>query len=386
MSVHELTLTSFAQPIWSVPHGRVVGWEALLRVQDGARVVPPLIYLAAEGDDEAALARELAARLRHLGVWSRLRFEATWLFLNVSPHAIRHDVADPDNFTVLLRQLAIPPETLVLELLEAAIDDLTVVRQAVDLYHALGCLVALDDFGAGSSNLERLFVLEPDIVKIDRSLLVRAGERRSLQRSLRHLVGFIHAAGALALAEGVEHSDEAQRALDAGVDLVQGYRYGVPAPWEHWLCEGAAREQEWLLSDRDRLPDPVVPPSLFDWFAEIVTRWARGEPLGAWVCHSAPEPLLRLYCLNRHGMQLGATIHCRWRRPLDPVRYAPLEAGEGASWAHRSYFRSAIARPGQIVASEPYLALPDRDWEVTLACARRDGGAVLCADVAVDES
>lgn len=44
MSAHELTLTSFAQPVWSVPHGRVVGWEALLRVQDGARVLVQRVH------------------------------------------------------------------------------------------------------------------------------------------------------------------------------------------------------------------------------------------------------------------------------------------------------------------------------------------------------
>ncbi|MCX7946460.1 MAG: EAL domain-containing protein [Hydrogenophilus sp.] len=378
----DLRVASYIQPIWSLPHGRIVGWEALLRIWQGDQPLPPPVYLAADNNESIALERERSARLLHLGEWSRWRPPLVWLFLNISPTAARHALDHPSDLALTTARLAIPSHQIVVELLESTVPDPSAMAAIVQHYRELGCLVALDDFGVGHSNLDRLFHLLPDFVKLDRSLLIAAVSNPILRRAFRHLVGFVHAAGAIALAEGVETSEQAAIAIDAGVDLIQGYRYGRPAPWSTWLYSPAGGDaQQTLLADRNRPICPPIPPSLYQWFHLLSHRWLSEPQLGPWACVGAPEEVLRLYELDHRGVQIGPTHYCRWLEHNDAQRYAPLAAAAGSSWSHRPYFRDAIARPTHLIISEPYLALPDRRWEVTLAFASADAKRVLCADL-----
>ncbi|MDR8045831.1 EAL domain-containing protein, partial [Burkholderia cenocepacia] len=88
-----------------------------------------------------------------------------------------------------------------------------------------GFLIALDDFGAGQSNIERIWQLNPDIVKLDRIMLSHAAHRTGLTAILLGLVTLLHEAGKLVLVEGIETEHEAQIALSCEADFVQGYYF-----------------------------------------------------------------------------------------------------------------------------------------------------------------
>ena len=119
---------------------------------------------------------------------------------------------------------------------------------------ATGYAVAIDDFGAGFSNFVRLSQLRPAIVKIDRSIVVRAGTgtpdgvatlkaTTEVARSLRSRV----------LAEGVETNDEAEVCMRLGIDLAQGYRYSRSLPVEGLLAFWASRAVEASVLDLGEL-------------------------------------------------------------------------------------------------------------------------------------
>ncbi|BBY27408.1 EAL domain-containing protein [Mycolicibacterium sediminis] len=112
-----------------------------------------------------------------------------------------------------------------------SIDTVTVLRR-------LGATISIDDFGTGYSNLEALDRLQPDIIKIDRSLLERAGDAGDGRGAniLRAAVQLARALDAAVVMEGV--SDEAmwERVRDLGVDLAQGYFLAPPMPM-HALLE-----------------------------------------------------------------------------------------------------------------------------------------------------
>ncbi len=94
----------------------------------------------------------------------------------------------------------------------------------------MGFLIALDDFGAGHSNFDRVWSIKPDIVKLDRSLVAGLAQDRSRQRVVAQMVSLLHECGSLVLMEGVETHDEALVALESDVDFVQGYYFGRPQP------------------------------------------------------------------------------------------------------------------------------------------------------------
>ena len=97
-------------------------------------------------------------------------------------------------------------------------------------YRDGGYRVALDDVGAGYSGLMMLADLDPDLVKIDRSLVRRAATSRPHRIVCESLAHMAKAGGKLVLAEGIETADEQAAMESIGVDLVQGYRFGRPNP------------------------------------------------------------------------------------------------------------------------------------------------------------
>ena len=124
----------------------------------------------------------------------------------------------------------------------------------LDRLRDAGYAVAIDDFGAGFSNFVRLSQLRPAIVKIDRSIVVRAGTgspegvatlraTTEVARSLRSRV----------LAEGVESNDEAEICIRLGIDLAQGYRYSRSVGVDTLLAFWASRAVDASLPDLGEL-------------------------------------------------------------------------------------------------------------------------------------
>ena len=117
---------------------------------------------------------------------------------------------------------------VVLEITEQTdTDDWDVVMAVIGDYRARGALVAIDDWGRGYSNVERIMRLRPEVVKLDRSLLGEL-EDECRQESLRTLVGWARSMGARVCAEGVETSEQWRLLRELGVDLGQGYYFGRP--------------------------------------------------------------------------------------------------------------------------------------------------------------
>jgi EAL domain-containing protein (putative c-di-GMP-specific phosphodiesterase class I) len=119
---------------------------------------------------------------------------------------------------------------LLFELTEsAAIEDLAQADRHLQALRGEGCLVCLDDFGAGAASLAYLQQLGLDIVKIDGRYIrdLQAGGREAT--FVKHVVKMCAELGIRTLAEMVE-TEEAETAVrKAGVDLAQGWRYGAAA-------------------------------------------------------------------------------------------------------------------------------------------------------------
>ena len=140
-------------------------------------------------------------------------------------------------------------------MLESTLPDDADFDRRIDELRELGCLVSLDDFGAGHSNFDRVFRLRPEIVKLDRSVVVRAEVDAHARRIASQMVSLLHECGCLVLMEGIETDEGAYTALRCDVDFVQGYHFGRPAPA---LAGGAglhALRAAWDRFDRQSVSD-----------------------------------------------------------------------------------------------------------------------------------
>ena len=89
------------------------------------------------------------------------------------------------------------PGQVVIEVLESSLPDDAGFDRRIDELRELGCLVSLDDFGAGHSNFDRVFRLRPEIVKLDRSVVMRAETDPHARRIASQMVSLLHECGCL---------------------------------------------------------------------------------------------------------------------------------------------------------------------------------------------
>ncbi len=91
-----------------------------------------------------------------------------------------------------------------------------------------GVLVAIDDLGAGYSNMKYIADLEPSIVKLDMGLIINLSKSPRRQRLVRALARLCADLGARCVGEGIEKDDDAKAVRDCGIHYGQGYFYARP--------------------------------------------------------------------------------------------------------------------------------------------------------------
>ena len=161
------------------------------------------------------------------------RWRAEGRQLSVSINVSATNVLDVDFVNLVkdkLRAHRVPAEALVLEITETtAISDFERCRNVVDQLATLGCVVSIDDFGAGFTSLAHLASLAIGELKLDRSFLSAATTNGSLAL-LRATIELAHALGLKVVAEGVEDQPALETLTRLGCDLAQGFHIGRPLP------------------------------------------------------------------------------------------------------------------------------------------------------------
>jgi hypothetical protein len=250
-------------------------------------------------------------------------------------------------------------------------------------------LIALDDFGAGQSNFDRVWRLQPEIVKLDRSLAQRAAIEPRARGVVTHMVSLLHQCGALVLMEGIELHEEALVALDAQVDLVQGDLFARPAPtlvaptdapqtlralWADYECRRA--EEQRSYHERIR---PYM-----ETIGDAARLLGEGRALA-----EATAPFLRLpssevcYLLDHDARQIGDNEWAPQCRDAELPAFAPMRETQGAYWARRPYYRRAMESVGEVQVTRPYRTLHGAHQCVTVSVAFGcgDGLRVICGDL-----
>ena len=137
-----------------------------------------------------------------------------------------------------------------LELTESLLlEDVPLVRRALDQLRALGVAVAIDDFGTGYSALHYLTRLEIDHMKIDKMFVRDVDIDHQQQEIVRALVAMANALGIGIVAEGIETSGQAEFMRGLGCRLGQGYLMASPMPFESfhdWLATATTTLRETL--------------------------------------------------------------------------------------------------------------------------------------------
>ena len=212
------------QPIVDVAALSIFSYEALVRGPDGApaarvfgRVPPDDLHMFDQQSRVAAI--ESAARL-HLPCKLNLNFLPRSLYTSPAAVSSALEAAERSGIT---------PDRLVLEITEGeVIDDHAAFGRVVNEFRRSGLQLAIDDFGAGYAGLTMLADFQPDLLKLDMTLvrgIEGSGPRQAIVRAIMQACVDL---GIDVIAEGVETLKEYRWFRDAGVTLFQGYLFGRP--------------------------------------------------------------------------------------------------------------------------------------------------------------
>lgn len=231
------------QPIVELATGRIFAHEALTRCSREGFATPIELF-------------EQAERERFCGRLGRMirevcfsRFPSGDLFINLHPHELGERwLVRPDD------PMCFHEGTVYLEITEAAaLEHMEVTRQMLtELKGRMNVRLVVDDFGVGHSDLFRVLDLEPDVVKLDRSLVADVHLDPLRSRELEYVIDLCTELGSLVVVEGIETIEELRAVRACGAPLAQGYLMGRPAfppPPARW-------DDQWLayVTRRSRRP------------------------------------------------------------------------------------------------------------------------------------
>lgn len=244
-----LLMRSEFQPIFDTGIAQGLrGYEALLRPSTGIEVVSPQFAFNMADSLGKLVKLDRVARTLHMLNYLSLPEDEGLLFLNVHPKLLVSVSAHGKVFEHILHIHSVPTQQVVIEILENAVEADQHLIEAVDNYRDRGFKIAIDDFGSKHSNLDRLWKLSPNYVKLDLSIIQQAETDGKVRRVLPKLIEIVHALGAEAIIEGIENQVQLDIALDAGAKLLQGYFLGKPAAAPYW------NKRKLRLQDNPLLP------------------------------------------------------------------------------------------------------------------------------------
>lgn len=428
------------QPIYSAKQKSVIGVEALSRGLNPqtAQIFSPaqLFQLARDerldGDIEA-LCRETALRT-FAGLKSRcsspdareteaaraarenlilfLNFDAAsadvpvaprgnaghgLLFLNFDASVERQIEPVAAALVERVRRVGLDPHGVAIEILESQFDDLDRLKRLAQSLHDCGFLLVLDDVGAGHSNLDRIPIIRPDVLKIDRSLIKDLNSDYHKQETVKSLAHLARRIGALVVAEGVETEAETLTAMELGADLLQGFYLSRPQPVE---TLSKSLDGEAVLSLAHRYKQHMV--------AKINHRKLQHRQyaiiLNTLLCELGKADVREfdailerlivhhpsvecLYVLDESGHQVSESV-CSFNPSASAKRLMFRPAAKGADHSLKEFYYVLLDVELQKYTTDPYVSLASGNLCRTISTCFRDSNNnklyILCIDVTTD--
>lgn len=214
------------QPIVNATNGEIYSYEALMRADVTPFMSPLKVLKYAEFFDrlydvEKATFFNVLACIKE---WPEA-YKNRKVFINSIPgNRLQGD--DEKRLEEILKDCS---ERVVVELTEQTELSDEALASMKESYARYGIETAVDDYGTGYSNVTNLLRYMPNYVKIDRMLLSDIQDSPQKQHFVKDIIGFAHDNQIMALAEGVETTEELKTVIMLGADLIQGYYTAKPS-------------------------------------------------------------------------------------------------------------------------------------------------------------
>ncbi len=390
------------QPIVSLKRRCIVGLEGLIRgiYPKSRTLIPPvdLFHQAALQGMELDLDRLCRKKVMDDFRLLHAHNPEMILSLNLDASELTRGVVGSGHLRQQVFEMGLRPENIAIEIIESDVEDLRELQRFVQLYKSYGFLIALDDVGAGHSNLNRIPLIKPDILKIDRFLVQDIQDDFYKQEVLKSVVQMARHLGTLIIAEGVETQEEAVCLLDMDVDMIQGFYFSRPQRHDQLDYDpvltringlGGAFKRNFLRKigvkrfNMSRYYATILEiqmeltqmkPGRFD---SILNRMVSEFP-----------QVESVYILDENGVQVSESVfNDQGRTKRNPIIFRPSPKGADHTMKDYFYFLMEAGLSKTSYVTEPYLSMASGTSCVTLSSVFKNADNnryILCLDINTD--
>lgn len=221
-------ITPVYQPIISLKNSGIYGYEALSRCPGNRWFNGPERLFSFADEEGMVYALDRLARERAIEGSAGLSSEQK-LFINITAQIMNDPFFTPGQTLLLLEKYGLSTTNVVFEITErSSIEDFGAAKRTLGHYRNQGYQIAIDDAGAGYSSLQSIVELEPDYIKIDRSLIRDIHRDGMKEHIVQTFIDLAAKMGVSLVAEGIEAEAELLHMKAMGVHYAQGYFLGKP--------------------------------------------------------------------------------------------------------------------------------------------------------------
>ncbi|UTF58584.1 EAL domain-containing protein [Gilvimarinus sp. DA14] len=381
------------QPIIELETGGVAGNEALARCLDerGNIVSAAALFFDESQPQQWVLEIDRAIRQKALAQFAK-QTQPGFLALNISPEWVDRL---PNTHVIptlqMIESLQVDPRRVVIEVTERS-GNLENLRRLTREYQRYGIRVAVDDFGSGASQVDRIIALEPDLIKLDMTLFKAATAGGAAADIALATTAMAMRAGCQIVCEGVESPDEFDFAVECGADMVQGWIFAPAlseqAPRDAYCAQVGQLKSRYLQRKSDSHRRAFRHQMAVEQEARNLKDWLNAADHATNIHHTLSSRslhslgVLRFYWCNYEGTQTSPNYELAAEGVIAEDNYL------GSNWSHRPYFSRLIGIRDlpveQMVVSDIYRDIRSGDMCKTYALALSDTH-ILLLDVLVND-
>ena len=229
----------YYQPIYSVKEQRIIGAEALIRLQDedGSFISPEDFIPIAEKTGTILRIGEFVFEevCKMLSLINPEEYGITKIDINLSVAQCMQEIL-ANQILAIQSVYKIPTSIINLEITEtSAAHTPEILLKNMRALADAGFELSLDDYGSGYSNMNYMLNLPFKMIKIDKYIVWAAFSDPKARKALAATVKMIKDMDLIVLAEGVEKKEHVEALIEMGCDYLQGYYYSKPVPKNEFL-------------------------------------------------------------------------------------------------------------------------------------------------------
>lgn len=398
--IEEENIVIYFQPIVSSYQERVTGLEALVRgIDDTGNIISPIALFEAANEAGIVISLDRLCQRKAIEAFREIivSYPDMMLFLNIDISVV-HLHTDEEAIYEYAVDNNIPSKQIILEINELQTDDpqgMSVILDFANKYREKGFAIAVDDIGAGFSNLDRVALLKPDIIKIDRGLIEEIDKHYYKQQTVDMLIKLGEKIGALIVAEGAETFEEIGMVMKFGAHFIQGFYISKPQKYYTEFIDSLdGKIREVISGHGENLNNHLVEKcnmnsQLRKQFSDIkcAIEAYDDERIEAFMSATLRgfKSIECAYIINKYGMQISDTVFNGNPIIRNRALFSPYKKGDNAKL--KAYYYVLQTTKQDMYISDEYLSLATGSRCVTISgyFQHKMGTAtkqcILCLDV-----